>query len=71
MESVNPVTKIIRITTLKNSYAAGAKIYATKANLPLYKTLPYHFAQTIWANFPILGLADRSQVLPMRKRAAT
>jgi integrase len=32
---------------------------------------PSYIAQTIRANFPILGLADQPQVIPMRKRAGT
>jgi hypothetical protein len=43
IDKVNPVTRMIRIGTLTNSYTAGAKIYATRTLLPFYGTLPFHF----------------------------
>jgi hypothetical protein len=43
IKGVNPVRKKIKVATLANSYGAGAKLYATRTQLPFYKSLPYHF----------------------------
>jgi hypothetical protein len=32
---------------------------------------PSYVAQTIWANFPVLGLEEPSRVLPSRKQAGS
>ncbi len=42
IQAVNPVTRVVRCD-LKNSYSAGAKVYATRQQLSLFKTLPHHF----------------------------
>jgi integrase len=31
---------------------------------------PNYVAQTIWANFPVLGLTDAPEAIPFRKRSA-
>jgi hypothetical protein len=43
ISGVNPVTKKIKLSSLKKNFAAGAKIYAIRTALPLYGTLPFHF----------------------------
>jgi hypothetical protein len=43
-DKVNPVSRILKaVGTLKNTYAAGAKVYLTKGNHSVINTLPHHF----------------------------
>jgi hypothetical protein len=43
INGVNPVSKKITARSLSKSYDAGAKVYATRAVLPMYQNLPHHF----------------------------
>jgi hypothetical protein len=43
IDKVNPVSRVIRVGTLKNSFRPGAKVYVTRGNLTLISTLPHHF----------------------------
>lgn len=43
IDAVNPVTRMARVASIKNSYKPGAKIYVTRKLLPFYGTLPFHF----------------------------
>jgi len=42
ISEINPVARKVRVSSLANAYAAGAKVYGRKASLPLYSTMPYH-----------------------------
>jgi hypothetical protein len=39
---VNPVSKKITVNTLSTKYDAGAKVYATRTDFPIYQTQPFH-----------------------------
>jgi len=39
---VNPVSKKITVDTLSTKYDAGAKVYVTRTNFPIYQTQPFH-----------------------------
>ncbi|HEY5741427.1 MAG TPA: hypothetical protein VIS99_02705 [Terrimicrobiaceae bacterium] len=43
INAVNPVTRMVRVARLTNSYKPAAKIYVTRRLLPFYSTLPFHF----------------------------
>jgi hypothetical protein len=43
IDGVNPVTKKLKISKLSHSYAAGAKVYVVRKDLPVYKALVFHF----------------------------
>lgn len=43
IDGVNPVAKKMKVGRLANSYETGAKVYAVQKNLPVYKTLAFHF----------------------------
>jgi len=43
IDKVNPIKRVVRVGTLKNTYEPGAKLFLTKAIPAFYKTLPYHF----------------------------
>jgi hypothetical protein len=43
INGVNPVTKKIQVDNLVTQFDAGAKIYFIRQELPVYKTLTFHF----------------------------
>ena len=43
VDGINPVTKKMKVGKLANSYGTGAKVYVVQKDLPVYKTLVFHF----------------------------
>ncbi len=43
IDGINPVTRKMKVGKLANSYGTGAKVYVVQKDLPVYKTLVFHF----------------------------